>query len=188
MTLRPEELLHEPFIITNETGNSDGRRRHLVPDPKIVPPDSPMWMTRCGLGWEERRWYHVVPIGSGNNAASIRWCDECLAVEGLRFTPPAEELYERAVREWIARHYNGRRTRVGSAFEVTANDVRNVRYGIDFGWSSDVTPPEDPEPVIAFEVRLAGKWEEHDLGTPLPAELVAQCLAIVDELRVVPAS
>lgn len=181
------ELLRDwPSVLSNETGNSDGHRRHLVPDSRIIPPGSPLWMTACGIGWDGRHWFKAIAFGS---VERYPWCEACLAEVGLMLAPPAPELYEVAVREWIARDFHRPLgDERGPARDVGADDVRKVRHGIDWGFTgSDVTPPDDPEPCIVCQVRLGGRWQERYVPTPSPVELVKQCLAIVDELRIVPA-
>lgn len=180
------ELLRDwPSMLANETGQSDGHRRHLAPDSRIIPPGSPLWMTACGIGWDGRRWFKAIVIGSIEH---YPWCDACLAEVGLMLAPPTPELYAIAVSEWIARDLRKPRgDEFGPPRDVGVDDVRNVRYGIDWGFTgSDVTPPDDPEPCIVAEVRIRGSWVTREIPTPAPTELVRQCLAIVDELRIVP--
>lgn len=156
-------------------GDSPPRTFHLGPPREVGLPGTPGWSTRCGLEWADRRWYHVV---FGYPKPTDRWCDACLAQAGLRMKPLSDDLYELAVRTWLARRlFRRHRTR-------SADDVRNVRYGIDFGFTgSDVTPADDPEPMIECDVRVDGKWKLTEVGLPAPVDLVQQCLAIADELR-----
>lgn len=174
-----------PSMLANETGQSDGHRRHLAPDSRVIPRGSPLWMTACGIGWDGRRWFKAILIGS---IERYPWCDACLAEVGLMLAPPTAELYAIAVREWIARRFRRDRDDELGRRQVEPDDVRNIRHGIDWGYTgSEVTPPDDPAPCIVCEVRLGGRWEEREVHPPSPVELVQECLAIVDELRIVPA-
>lgn len=86
---------------------------------------------------------------------------------------------DEAVREWVSRRIRSR----GHAH--TRDDVRNIRFGIESGWVSDVTPAEADVPSIACEVRSPGStyWHEHheDLDNLSPVLLIEQCLAIQGE-------
>jgi hypothetical protein len=156
-------------------GDTPPRTFHLGPPRELGLPGTPGWSTRCGLEWAGRRWYHVV---FGYPSTSDRWCDDCLAQAGLHLKPLTDDLYELAVRTWIARSWSNRDR------SLAADAVRNVGYGIDYGYEgSDVTPADDPEPTIECEVRVDGKWTLAEIGLPKPTVLVQECLAIAEQLR-----
>jgi hypothetical protein len=99
------------------------------------------------------------------------------------------DVYEVAVREWVARQLRGR-----GHTQYTRDEVRNVRLGIDEGFhGSDVTPADEPEAAIACELRVSDRkvghwtdaegWQEHHEHVSSVAELVRECAAIVAELE-----
>jgi hypothetical protein len=150
--------------------------RHLRP-PAELKVNMTLWTTRCGLKWPERRWYEVMGF-LDSDSPQVVWCEACLAQAGIKLAPRSDELYEQAVREWIAGGIRGR------GHKATAGEISKVRFGIDHGYEgSDVTPAD--EPCTSISCRFHG--HDHEEPIPSPAQLVVECAQIVEELRLQPA-
>lgn len=97
-----------------------------------------------------------------------------------------DDLYEAAVREWVARKLRER------GHDYTRDDVRNVYFGLEEGWpGTEVTPPEEDYAAIRYELLVRGqglrpssRWAPQAEGIEgIPAvQLVQECFAIWEQL------
>ena len=99
-------------------------------------------------------------------------------------TDEGDDIYSAAVREWIAYQLRSR------GHDYNRGHIRNVRFGEDTPFGSDVTPPEDPQESFVCELKIsdskvgywtdANGWKRHEevIEYITPAQLVVECSAI----------
>lgn len=95
-----------------------------------------------------------------------------------------EDLYEVAVREWLARQVRPTHA------SITRDDIRNPRFGYGGGFSgTEVTPAEEDYAVIYYECRRPDgrggeKWTKfyRAIDGVGVVEIVHQCLVTHHEL------
>lgn len=87
--------------------------------------------------------------------------------------------HEEAIREWIARKIRARGHK-----EVTRAHISNVRYAVEYDYSSDVTPGDDPAAALVCDLKMP-RSVEHEHAETLehikPADLVAELMEIYNE-------
>jgi hypothetical protein len=91
----------------------------------------------------------------------------------------SEDIYEIAIREWIAHQIRGR-----GHHNTTRDDIRNIRHGVDQGWpGTEETAGDAPEASILYELRGGNGWYKQSEPIDDIAGFVRGRSAIVEHMR-----